>query len=70
MQGLGKMGGYQPKMFGAKAAGSEIEAGIGSERSFASRFGNATGGVSSSTDVPSRQFLSSSMQGKFGASFG
>lgn len=69
MQGLGKMGGYQPKMFGGKSTGSEIEAGNSSERSFPGRFGNAGSGVSASIDVPSRQFLGSSMQGKFGTSF-
>ena len=59
MQGLGK-GGYQPKMFGAKAGD---ESGNTSERSFTSRFG-AANQVSASVAVPSsQQFLAHSVQG-------
>lgn len=40
MQGLGKAGGgYQPKMFGAKAPGDATDPGQTSDRSFTSRFG-------------------------------
>lgn len=56
-------------MFGGKTTGSEVEVGNTSERSFASRFGNASSGVSASTDMASRQFLGSSMQGKLKSSF-
>lgn len=69
MQGLGKAaGGYQPKMFGAKAATSELDSGNTSERSFAGRFG-AANNVSASIDVPaSHKFLAQSIQGKYGGS--
>ena len=68
MQGLGKAGGgYQPKMFGAKAAGgSEVESGNTSERSFTGRFG-AANQVSASTDIPAgHKFLAQSIQSKYG----
>ena len=54
MQGLGRgstAGGYQPKMFGAKAPGDSTDPGQVSERSFTSRFG-AANQVSSSIDMP------------------
>ena len=55
MGGAGGAGGYQPKMFGAKATpsgdASEIS-GNASERSFTGRFG-AANQVSASIDVPS-----------------
>ena len=60
MQGLGKAGGYQPKMFGSKP-GSEVESGQGSERSFTGRFG-AANQVSASIDMPaSHKFLAQSI---------
>ena len=63
MQGLGKAGGYQPKMFGAKAATEGEASGNTSERSFTSRFG-AANQVSASIDVPaSHKFLAQSIQG-------
>lgn len=61
MQGLGKVGGYQPKMFGAKAPGDSTDPGQVSERSFTSRFGSANQ-VSASIDVPStHKFLGASI---------
>lgn len=64
MQGLGKAGGaggYQPKMFGAKAPGDSSDPGQVSERSFTSRFG-AANQVSSSIDMPqSHKFLGASI---------
>ena len=53
MQGLSRAttGGYQPKMFGAKAPGDSTDPGQVSERSFTSRFG-AANQVSSSIDMP------------------
>lgn len=68
MQGLGKAGGYQPKMFGAKAMGESNDPGQVTDRSFTSRFGSANQ-VSSSIDVvpsSSHKFLSSSIQGSSG----
>ena len=53
LQGLSK-GGYQPKMFGAKANDTTTDSGTTSERSFTSRFGAATNQVSSSIDVLSQ----------------
>lgn len=59
MQGLGKAGGYQPKMFGAKA-GSEADGGTETSR-FSGRFGQANP-VSASIDVPNtHKFLGASM---------
>ena len=74
MQGLGKAGGYQPKMFGAKAAVggnvSDVDSvGGDSNRSFAARFGASNAGISQSIDIQpgANKFLSQSMTGKFGA---
>ena len=74
MQGLGKAGGYQPKMFGAKAAVggnvSDVDSvGGESNRSFAARFGASNAGISQSIDIQpgANKFLSQSMTGKFGA---
>jgi|Transcript_19012 hypothetical protein len=40
MQGLGKAGGgYQPKMFGAKSAASDVDSNQGTDRYSAARFG-------------------------------
>jgi len=65
MQGLGKAGGggYQPKMFGAKAPGDSTDPGQVSDRSFTSRFGSANN-VSASIDVvPStHKFLGTNIQ--------
>ena len=73
MQGLGKAGGYQPKMFGAKAGvGSNVSdvdsVGGDSNRSFAARFGASNAGISQSIDIKpgANKFLSSSMTGAFG----
>ena len=59
MQGLGKAGGYQPKMFGAKA-GSEADGATETSR-FSGRFGQANP-ISASIDVPTtHKFLGASM---------